>query len=246
VLDTGIGPTILSEALAHEVGCVPGGEMFTGRRMSGQEVGVPLGQAPPIALGDFTRTGHVVGILDTSGFPEPLRAVDGFLSLAFFEETPFTVDYGRATVVPEPCETLAGRAEVGTSVAVRLDRQGPALVAFLALTVPGLGSIEVEVDMGSDVLILDARHASAVGIRLDDRVIRRVEGKDETGHAYVRSFTRLDDTIHVTGAPDVEQSGMEVMFQEIVYDGLTGDGFLRRFVVTHDVPGERMIFAPHD
>jgi hypothetical protein len=35
------------------------------------------------------------------------------------------------------------------------------------------------------------------------------------------------------------------MFQEIVYDGLTG-GFLRRFVVTHDVPGERMIFAPHD
>jgi hypothetical protein len=52
--------------------------MFTGRRMSGQEVGVPLGQAPPIALGDFTGTGHVVGILDTSGFPEPLRA------LAFF------------------------------------------------------------------------------------------------------------------------------------------------------------------
>lgn len=246
VLDTGIGPTILAEALADEVGCVPSGETFTGRRMSGQVVGVPLGQAPPIALGDFTRTRHVVGILDTNGFPEPLKAIDGFLSLAFFEETAFTVDYGRGRVAVESREELAERAAVGTSVAVRLDRQGPALVAFLPLTVPGLGSIEVEVDMGSDVLILDAKHAPAVGIRLDDPVVRRVEGNDETGHGYVRSFTRLDESIHVTGAPAVEQSGTDVMFQEIVYDGLIGDAFLRRFVVTYDVPGERMIFAGID
>jgi hypothetical protein len=48
-------------------------------------------------------------------------------------------------------------------------------------------------------------------------------GTDETGHAYVRSFTRIDETIHVTGAPEVEQTCAEVMFQEIVYDGLIGD-----------------------
>ena len=33
------------------------------------------------------------------------------------------------------------------------------------------------------------------------------------------------------------------MFQEIIYDGLIGDAFLRRFVVTYDQPAERMIFA---
>ena len=146
-------------------------------------------------------------MLDTSGFPAPLTALDGFLSLAFFEETAFTVDYPRGVVVVESRVELAERAAGGTSVAVRLDRQGPALVAFLPLTVGALGSIEVEVDMGSDALILDAGHAPSVGIRLDDPAVRRVEGRDETGHAYVRRFTHLDETIHVTGAPSLAQTG---------------------------------------
>ena len=100
--------------------------------------------------------------------------------------------------------------------------------------------------MGSDTLILDAGHAAALGIRLDDPAVRRFEGLDETGNAYVRSFTHLDETIHVTGAPSLAQTGTDVMFQEIIYDGLIGDAFLRRFVVTYDQPGERMIFSHAD
>ena len=68
VVDTGIGPTILTEAVAGRVGCVPNGETFTGQRMSGQEVGVPLAEAPSIAVGSYIRDGHVVGVLDTAGF----------------------------------------------------------------------------------------------------------------------------------------------------------------------------------
>ena len=33
------------------------------------------------------------------------------------------------------------------------------------------------------------------------------------------------------------------MFQEIIYDGLIGDRFLRNFTVTYDLPRSRMIFA---
>ena len=33
------------------------------------------------------------------------------------------------------------------------------------------------------------------------------------------------------------------MFQRIIYGGLVGDEFLRRFAVTFDVGGGRMIFA---
>jgi len=244
VLDTGIGPTILTETLARDVGCTANGETLTGKRMSGQEVGVPLAEAPPIALGLYVREGHAVGLLDTSGFPDALAGIDGFLSLAFFEETAFTVDYGRSVVVVETPETLAGRAAAGVAVPVRLERRHPSLVAFLPLAVPGLGSVEVEVDMGSDSLILDARHAPAVGIRLDDPAVRRVEGRDETGNAYLRCFTRLDATVHVAGEPTLAQEDPEVMFQEIVYDGLIGDAFLRGFTVTYDLPGARMIFAP--
>jgi hypothetical protein len=244
VLDTGIGPTILTEALAREVGCTANGETLTGKRMSGQEVGVPLAEAPPIALGPYVREGHAVGLLDTRGFPDAFAGIDGFLSLAFFEETGFTVDYARGVVVVETPETLAERAAAGVAVPIRLERQHPSLVAFLPLAVPGLRSVEFEVDMGSKSLILDARRAPAVGIRLDDPAVRRVEGRDETGNAYLRCFTRLDATIHVAGEPTLAQVDPEVMFQEIVYDGLVGDAFLRGFTVTYDLPCARMIFAP--
>ena len=87
--------------------------------MSGQEVGVQLADAPPIALGSYVREGQTVGVLDTSGFPAALAAIDGFLSLAFFEETAFTVDYGRGVVVVESPESLARRVAAGIPVPVR-------------------------------------------------------------------------------------------------------------------------------
>jgi hypothetical protein len=120
---------------------------------SGRKVGVPLAEAPRIALGSYVRDGDVVGVLDTTGFPDTDAAIDGFPSLAFFEETAFTVDYQHSLVGVDTRETLAERVAHGVAVPVRLERRGPALVAFLHLSVPGLGSIEVEVDIGSDSLI---------------------------------------------------------------------------------------------
>jgi antitoxin (DNA-binding transcriptional repressor) of toxin-antitoxin stability system len=33
------------------------------------------------------------------------------------------------------------------------------------------------------------------------------------------------------------------MFQQVIYDGLIGDSFLRNLAVTYDLPNSRMIFA---
>jgi len=100
--------------------------------------------------------------------------------------------------------------------------------------------------MGSDSLILDESLADAVGVDLQRDGVRRVQGQDETGHAYTRSFTRLEGSVRATGAPAVAQPDPEVMFQRIIYDGLVGDAFLRRFTVTYDLPHERVIFGPGD
>ena len=81
------------------------------------------------------------------------------------------------------------------------------------------------------------------GIRLDDPSVRRVEGRDETGNAYTRSFARLAGTIGLADAPHVAQQDPDVMFQRIVYDGLVGDAFLRNFVVTYDLAASRVLVA---
>jgi hypothetical protein len=127
---------------------------------------------------------------------------------------------------------------------VNVERDGPSVTVFLPLTIPGGRSISVEVDMGSDVLILDERFADETGARIEGEGVRRVEGTDETGGQFVRTFTRLPGRIHPTGAPQLGQDEPEVQFQRIIHDGLIGDAFLRRFAVTFDVGAAELVLAP--
>jgi hypothetical protein len=246
VLDTGIGLTLLSDRLCTEIGCCVDGSSFTGRRMSGQEVTVPLATAPPLSFGGVTRHDHVVGIIALGGFTPELGRVDGFLSLAFFEDTPFTVDYARRAVIVESRTSADERTRDASTVTVRLERDGPAVDAFMRLDLPGARTVEVEIDMGSDSLILDERLAGDVGVDLHRDGVRRLDGHDETGHVYTRFFARLAGSVSATEAPSVAQTDPEVMFQRIIYDGLVGDAFLRGFTVTYDLPRERVVFGAPD
>jgi len=100
------------------------------------------------------------------------------------------------------------------------------------------------VDAGSDQLILNQALAAEAGADLTAEGVRKVEGEDETGHTFARYFTALLGDVSLAAAARIRQSDPEVMFQEIIYDGLIGDRFLRNFIVTYDLPRSRMIFAP--
>ncbi len=235
ILDSGIGLDLVRDSIS---GCEATGAAFSGRRMSGQQVTVPLGIAETLAFADVEQPRHQVGLLDMAGFPSELADVDGFLSLAFFADQPFTVDYAAGVI-------RDGSEAHGTRVAVRVERDGPALTVFMPLTIPGGRTIDVEVDMGSDALILDERFAAETGIDLAADHVRRVEGLDETGNAFTRSFTRLAGTIHPSAAPELAQTDPEVMFQQIIYDGLLGHAFLSRFAVTWELARSTLTFLPN-
>ena len=240
VLDTGIGLTILSESFAAAVGCAPQGLTYTGRRMSGQEVAAPVGRVQSLKLGGLGREDVGVGVIDLVGLPQ---GIDGFLSLEFFRDSPFTVDYAAQTIVVESEQSLLVRADEGACIDVRVERDDHAATVFVPFEIPGNGPIEVEVDMGSDTLILDEALASRVGVDLANTAVRTVEDQDETGHTYVRHFAGIRGSIGSAQAPSVRQLNPDVMFQKIIYDGLVGHSFLRNFVVTYDLPRSRMIFG---
>jgi hypothetical protein len=222
VIDSGIGLTLLSPKTAERAGVTTNGATFTGRRMSGQAVTTPLATLSSLSFDELELRGHTVGVLDLDGLPEE---IDGFLSLAFFAETPFTVDYGRSEVRLGPAE--------GTGLDLEVEVDGPSVTAFAPLTLPDGRRVRVEVDMGSDCLILDDAYAQGE--------LRSVEGTDETGHDYVRRFGELPGRIALTD--DLWQDDPKVMYQDIHYDGLIGDDFLRRYTVTFDIPGSRMVFS---
>jgi hypothetical protein len=242
VLDTGIGVTLLSRSLATAAGCAADGSVYTGKRMSGQQVSIPLGTLSSLSVAGCPTEDHQVGILDM-GQMAGLDGIDGFLSLNAFLTTPFTVDYPAGLLVIEDAVSLASRAAAGVAVDVQVERQGCATDINVALDVPGCGPVMAEVDMGSDALILNEPLAAKMGIDLGGENVRTVSGQDETGGRYDRYFTTLPGTVSLAAAPAIRQANPEVMFQKIIYDGLVGNAFLRNFVVSYDLPAARMIFA---
>ncbi|HXC81921.1 MAG TPA: beta-eliminating lyase-related protein [Trebonia sp.] len=92
IFDTGIGLNLISEDLANRVGCHPDGSTFTGRRMSGQAVTVPLGSLGSLDIGASRGRDIPVGIFDMHT-AAGLGDVEGFVSLSCFLTTPVTADY---------------------------------------------------------------------------------------------------------------------------------------------------------
>ena len=242
ILDTGIGVNLISEALAARIGCEPDGPEFRGRRMSGQELSIPLGSVASLDFGSCHGRDVPAGIFDMSAMAG-LTGIDGFLSLSYFRATPVTIDYAAGLVVVEDGDSLARRAAAGAAVPVQVHRDGCSTDLRLGLDLPSGHPITVEVDTGSDVLILNTPLAAHAGIDLREQASRTAEGQDETGRAFVRYFATIRGDVSVTAAPVIRTTDPDVMFQQIIYDGLVGDRFLRNFTTTYDLANSRMIFA---
>jgi hypothetical protein len=242
IFDTGIGLNLISQDLATRVGCHPDGSTFTGRRMSGQAVTAPLGSLSSLQVGASQMRDVPVGIFDMHTMAG-LGDVEGFVSLSRFRTTPVTVDYSAGLLTLEDEASLVRRVAAGTPVAVHVGYAGSSTELMLNMDLPNGEPISVEVDTGSDMLILNESLAGNVGIDLQGQGVRVVEARDETGHEYVRYFTELAGDVQVTGAPSIRMTNPQVMFQKIIYDGLVGDRFLRNFTTTYDLARSRVIFA---
>lgn len=240
LLDTGIGAPVLDRGLADRLGVRPDGRTQRGRRMSGQEIVVPLATLPALRLGEHRWTEVDVGLFDLRSFlPPGLAHVEGFLSLGLFEDRPVRIDY-RAGSVTVDAPVPDGEGRYG-GVPLFLEREGASLTAQADLGLPDGSTARVEVDLGSDRLILHDRYMAALGFDADAPATRTEHGTDETGHTFTRRFGSLSGTIALGRAT---QRDPEVMFQEVIYDGLVGDQFLRRYDLTFDLPRSRMVLRP--
>lgn len=235
LVDTGIGVNVVSSVLVSELGLAPTGESFSGRRMSGQVVETPLVSLPPLTVDRVTVGDQVAGVADLG----PADGPDGFagiLGLPAFAGTSVTID-------PVASTLSVGASEAGDawSVPLELRVDGPSLTPFVTLTLPGVGEVTVELDTGSESLILD--ESFRAGLELAGEVEERA-GVDETGYSWTRRFSTLAGSIHLTGAAETGQERPRVMFQEIIHDGLLGTAYLDRYRYTVDVAGSRLRLAP--
>lgn len=240
ILDTGIGITLISKLMCKKINCSVSGE-HVGKRMSGQEVTLPMSLVKSLSLAGKTETNFPVGIFDVEKLM-PGSNIDGFLSLGFFKNFPHTVVYNKQTIRFENEDSLKGLRTKGTVVNVSPDQKGESFTVMMPLVLPNGEAIKAEVDTGSQSLILHERYMNKLNISQTDPKVKRKDAKDETGHSYARFFTTLNGPVHLLGAEDMKLESPSVMFQKIIYDGLVGFYFLREFDVTYDLRSSQMIF----
>ena len=234
LVDTGIGVTVVSSRLSARPDVEELAETYAGRRMSGQLVEAPLVRLPALAVGDYAVDGHVAASVDLGdGF-------DGILGPAYFADRIVTTDPVAGTfTVHQPGATVEG-----FDVPVDLHRDGLSVDPFVELVLPSGRTVVVEVDTGSDSLILDARFMAECGLEVGGPGVAARDGVDETGHAYVRYDATLAGAVHLKAAPETVQGTPEVIFQEIIHDGLIGSAYLYRYRFSFDLAGSRVVLAP--
>jgi hypothetical protein len=240
ILDTGIGISMISKSLCDQFNCQIVGS-HTGKRMSGQVLTVPTSSVKSLALGSLQKINVSVGIIDIDKFI-PGSNIGGFLSLGFFRDTPFTIDYGTKNIVLETKDSIKAIKVVGETVPVKLDVDGEAVGVFIPLLLPNGEQIVAEVDTGSQALILHERFMASLGFIPNDKRVRSRDGKDETGNIFKRYFTKISGRVQLPRAHKIGVDSIDVMFQKIIYDGLVGHYFLSQFQVTYDLPKSEMIF----
>jgi hypothetical protein len=244
MFDTGGGITLLSQHLCQQIGCVPDGT-YTGKRMSGQDITLPMARVSSITIAGHRVTNARVAVLDTSSLLHPDLGVEGVAAMDLFRDQPFIVDHPAQRFVVENEASLRTRRAAGHVARLRVENDGPLTVVYLSLAlIPGAPPLEMEVDSGSLHMILEQHFMAPLGIDPSGEGVKRIDGKDETGNPYVRFFASLPRTVAVVDAPSVTMpAGTKVMFQTIIHDGLVGQEFLRRTAVTFDTPHSSMLFS---
>lgn len=240
ILDTGIGVNLISKSLCDRVDCKISSQ-YTGKRMSGQELKIKMSKLAALTFASQTQRHVRVGVIDMEKLLPRDWEIDGFLSLHFFKHMPMTIDYAEKMVWLETNENLAQIISEGHSAEIHLEQDGPSLSLFLSLLLGG-EILKMQVDTGSDALILHERFMKGLGVNPDSEGVKRVKGTDETGHKFMRTCATVAGPLSLVGAPSMAQHHFKAIFQNTIHDGLIGRSYLSRFRVTYDLEHSRVIF----
>lgn len=233
IFDTGIGITVITSAFAKNIDAKTKGS-YSGKRMSGQIISIPLTELQKTRVGPIERNEFTVGVFDSSGFPTELNEISGILSPDYFEDVIFTVDYENSKILlRESTSKIEDLCDF--VVPLDIDKTDHTISIFINAVTPSGRKVRLELDSGSDILILNDRLMNELGINTEDPHIKILRGVDETGGNYVRYITALQGKFAIAGAEEIFQINPRVVFQDIVYEGLLGNDFLRNYNVTFDL-----------
>lgn len=239
ILDTGAGLDILAPSLIRRVHGTSAGA-FSGIRMTGDRVDVPLFVVPALAVGPMVRKNVVVGgwdLLDS-------LHLDGIVSAIGFRQQPVTINFADKVVTFETAQSLAGRRATGRSSPLQLgDSRGRALDLFADFLIGGEPG-QCELDTGSQGATVSTRYLKPLGVDTNAQDVTRRERRTVTGAKEVRYGAAVSQ-LSLATAPEIGTDRPRVTFSDIIYDCVIGTAFWSGRALTIDIPNRQMtVSAP--
>ncbi len=226
IFDTGAGLDALAPSLIRKLGGKPAGQ-FTGFRMTGERVDIPLFVIPELSIGPMMKKDAVVAGVDVL---DKWR-LDGIMSLNGFRRQPVTFDFVNKILIFETPRTLANLRAAGKSSPLQLhDQRGIALDVFAEFLV-GSQRAQCEIDTGSPSATVTTRFMASLGVEV---------AKDERHEG---SYTGILPKISLAAAPQVALARSGVSFSNIIYDCVVGVDFWSARALTIDVANRQLIVS---
>jgi hypothetical protein len=215
--DSGGGISLISPALAKEIGCTPLGDMV-GYNAGGVKLSGPRCEDVAFSINGFNAT-RDMGVVDPNQFfPNSDGKLDGSIALDAFDGQALTMDLAGNRIIVETEKSLKERTKQMKPLTARLSREmaGATLDIFIAAQTPN-GRIWMLADTGNTNKMLFTPSAQKqLGINFDDAV----------GEKKIKPVK-----INLINLGEVEMDSRERL---MIYDGMLNYDLLAKMILTAD------------
>ena len=123
MLDTGSGITVFSTNLFNKYMLKEAG-LHTGVRHNGESITGKLYILPSLSVGSFTKQNVIIGSYNA------LPNCDGLISMDYFRNNPFTIDFINKKLIIETPETLSETTKQAEKIPITLKANGENELGF--------------------------------------------------------------------------------------------------------------------
>ena len=220
LFDTGEGVTMITPALARDLGCEPWGNV-TAFRMTGERLDLPRCDDVAFKMGNHAYTAPTTIVYDLGKLDADTAKLDGSIGLDLFAGRIITISFASRQIVIETPGSLAARMKSGLEVPVRLVRgaEGAALDVNIGVNTPrGRAWMELDSANAGPTIFVSPQIAPLLGLRTDIRTAQPVSA----------TITR-----------DVVFTGQARVFPNMIMDGNIGLQLMGKRNLTLDLGSGR-------
>lgn len=240
ILDTGAGIDIISTKVAQRHGVKLTAKQ-TGHRLNGDPMTIEMGKVRSISFAGINHTESMVGPLAYFDTLSKQMNIQGLLSLKFFENIPFTIDYPNKLVILETADSLSKRRAAGVRASLVLSEEFPgALDAQLEILIDGRYPLRAIIDSGSAPTHIPLEYLKKMGLSEQDSKLKVKTFATIAGTKAEAKFLAAPGRVAIAGT-NIKNDDSPLRFEQGLKKGSIGGQFLSGYAVTFNLPDKEII-----